>query len=205
MRSLLLVVVALLSTTQAVRTEQVPFPVMSCENPMEITEKQLRIELDYFSRNFDKKHYNAAMTIYKELKAQGENPQLYVQTWELYDKAFTWDRVRRYDLVQQEMDMIQHFEDNLNENFSNQQHADNFIAVCKAAELAINTKYHDGEFSDPANFDPEEEVKPKWNTVKFDETNQNKNTVITNAPATAAAATPAAGPAELPAAPATTA
>ena len=73
MRSLLLVVVALLSTTQAVRTEQMDsvhtFPVMSCENPMEITEKQLRIELDYFSRNFDKQHYNAAMTIYKELKA----------------------------------------------------------------------------------------------------------------------------------------
>ena len=123
MRSLLLVVVALLSTTQAVRTEQMDsvhtFPVMSCENPMEITEKQLRIELDYFSRNFDKQHYKAAMTIYKELKAQGENPQLSVHTWELYDKAFTWDRVRRYDLVQQEMDMIQHFEDNINENFSN--------------------------------------------------------------------------------------
>ena len=73
---------------------------MSCENPMEITEKQLNIELDYFSRNFDKKHYNAAMTIYKELKGQGFNPQLKVHTWELYDKAFKWDRVRRYDLVQ---------------------------------------------------------------------------------------------------------
>ena len=72
----------------------------------------------------------------------------------------------------------------------------------------MNTKYHDGEFSDPALFDPEEEVKPKWSTVKFDETNPNKNTVITNAPAggAAAAATPAptpapaaAGPGELPA------
>ena len=123
-----------------------------------------------------------------------------VHTWELYDKAFKWDRVRRYDLVQQEMDMIQHFEDNLNENFSNGQHVDNYIAVCKAAEAALNAKYHDGEFSDPALFDPEEEVKPKWSTVKFDETNPVKNTVITNVPAAAAPApAAAAGPAELPA------
>ena len=78
----------------------------------------------------------------------------------------------------------------------------------------MNTKYHDGEFSDPALFDPEEEVKPKWSTVKFDETNQNKNTIITNAPVAVAAASPAAaspapaatpapaaaGPGELPAA-----
>ena len=84
--------------------------------------------------------------------------------------------------------MIEHFEDNLNENFTNQQHVDNFIAVGKAAESAISTKYHDGEFSDPALFDPEEDHKPTWSSVKFDETNQNKNTVITNKPA---------GPAEL--------
>eukprot|EP00356_Strombidium_inclinatum_P008802 CAMPEP_0170479776 /NCGR_PEP_ID=MMETSP0208-20121228/881_1 /TAXON_ID=197538 /ORGANISM="Strombidium inclinatum, Strain S3" /LENGTH=31 /DNA_ID= /DNA_START= /DNA_END= /DNA_ORIENTATION= len=31
----------------------------------------------------------------------------------------------------------------------------------------MNGKYHDGEFSDPAGFDPEEEHKVTWATVKL--------------------------------------
>ena len=138
-----------------------------CEESLEVTEEQLNIELDYFSRSFDMKHYTNAMKIYGELAKEGKHPQLAVHTWELYDAAFAFPRVRRYDLVQQHMDMIQHFQDNLNQNFSNGQHVANFIRVCKAAQATLNSKYHDGEFSDPAGFDPQEEHKVTWATVKL--------------------------------------
>ena len=71
-----------------------------CKIPLPTTEKQLNIELDYFSRSFDKKYYYSAIAIYNELKKKGLNPQLATHTYELYDKAFSFDRVRRYDLVQ---------------------------------------------------------------------------------------------------------
>merc|ERR1712139_88670 len=112
----------------------------------------LDIELDFFSRKFDIQNYDNAISIYKALKAEGKDPKVSIHTWELYDKAFPFEKVRRYDLVQQHMDQIQHFEDNLNENFTNQQAVDQFITVGLAAEHAINTKYHNGEFTDPANF-----------------------------------------------------
>ena len=144
----------LLATVSASAVNTVPFETHSCANPMEITEENLNHEMDYFSRNFNKEHYTAAMQIYSELKKQGKDPQLNVHTWELYDHAFPFEKVRRYDLVQQHMDALQHFEDNLNCNMSNQQAVDQFIAVAQAAQTAINTKYHNGEFVDPATFDP---------------------------------------------------
>jgi hypothetical protein len=39
-----------------------------CHDPLPITQKQLDVELDYFSRSFDKHHYYNAMNIYAELK-----------------------------------------------------------------------------------------------------------------------------------------
>ena len=67
----------------------------------------------------------------------------------------------------QHMDMIQHFEDNLNENFTNQQHADQFIIVGKAAQKQLSEKYHDGEFSDPALYDPEADHPTTWSNVNL--------------------------------------
>ena len=104
-----------------------------CAEPLEISEANLRVELDYFSRRFEKKHYDNAMKIYSELKKKGAAPQLSVHTWELYDKAFSFARVRRFEEVQHHMDLIQHFQDNLNQNFSNGQNVANFIDVCKKA------------------------------------------------------------------------
>ena len=100
-----------------------------CEPAIDVSQKQLDIELDYFSRNFDIAHYNTAMTIYGQLKAQGKDPKVKVHTWELYDKAWSFPRVRRYGLVQEHMDVLEHFEDNLNQNFTNSQAVDNFIRV----------------------------------------------------------------------------
>jgi hypothetical protein len=39
-----------------------------CHDPLPITQKQLDVELDYFSRSFDKHHYENAMNIMAELK-----------------------------------------------------------------------------------------------------------------------------------------
>jgi len=152
---------ALVGLTQGIKLEQ------PCEEALEVSVENLNVELDYFSRRCDRKHYDNAMKIYGELLKQGKNPRVFVNTWELYDNAFSFPRVRRYDLVQQHMDLIQHFEDNLNQNFTNQQHVANFIQVCKAAQSALNHKYHNGEFADPANFDPEEEHPVTWATANI--------------------------------------
>ena len=39
-----------------------------CKIPLPTTTKQLNIELDYFSRTFDKQYYYSAIAIYNELK-----------------------------------------------------------------------------------------------------------------------------------------
>ena len=182
MKYSLIAVSALIATTSAIQLEEknteaqlwlypngdvVNLDENGCDDGLEISEAQLYIELDYFSRKFDRKNYDNAMKIYDELKKLGKNPKLFVNTWELYDAAFSFPRVRRYDLVQQHMDLIQHFEDNLNQNMSNGQLVSNYIKVCKDAQTAFNAKYHDGEFSDPAGFDPQEEHKTTWSNVKF--------------------------------------
>ena len=49
----------------------------------------------------------------------------------------------------------------------NSQHLANFIKVGKSAQLAMNSKYHDGEFSDPALYDPEAAHPTTWSNVKI--------------------------------------
>ena len=88
-----------------------------------------------------------------------------VHSSELYENAWSFPRVRRYDVVMQGMDMLQHFEDNLNENFENTKHVSDFVKAGKTVQAEFNAKYHDGEFSDPANYDPEDEHKPTWATI----------------------------------------
>lgn len=136
-----------------------------CEPALDVSVEELNKQLDYFSRKLDMKYYENAMAIYKELLKDGLNPQLSVSTWELYDKSFSFPRVRRYDLVQQHMDMLEHFQDDLNQNFTNSLLVRNFIEVAKNAQKDFNKKYHDGEFSDPAEYDPYEEHKVTWATV----------------------------------------
>ena len=111
------------------------------------------------------------MTIYGELKAQGKDPKVNIHTWELFDKSFSFPRVRRYELVQKHMDILEHFQDNLNQNFSNGQAVDNFIRVAHEAEEAFNDKYGSdgGGFHDPANFDPQAPVDVTWYNVYGDD------------------------------------
>jgi hypothetical protein len=106
--------------------------------------------MDQFSRKFNKKNYNNAATIAGKLGAKLPA----VKTWELLDKSFNFPRVRRFETVQENMDTVEHFQDNMNMNPSNQVNVDNFIRAGKTAVMNINSRYHDGEFADPANFDP---------------------------------------------------
>ena len=81
-------------------------------------------------------------------------------------KAVAFPRVRRYDDVQENMNMIEHFQDNLNTNISNLVNVDNFIRVGKTTLANLNEKYHDGEFSDPAGFDPKNPPAKTWATAE---------------------------------------
>jgi len=146
-------IIAAVATVSAVQLNNAdntnPGPIINggitgtCTPALDVSQSQLDVQLDYFSRSFDMVHYNNAMNVYNALIKKGEKPRVSVHTWELYDGAFTFPRVRRYDLVQKHMDLIQHFEDNLNSNFTNGQ---NVIQVAKAAQSAMNEKYHNGEF-----------------------------------------------------------
>ena len=90
-----------------------------------------------------------------------------MHTWELYDNAFTFPRVRRYGFVNENMDLLEHFQDNWNTNISNTVHFQNFLRVANTVRRNFNVKYHDGEFDDPGNHDPREEaVTPKtWANI----------------------------------------
>ena len=102
--------------------------------------------MDQFSRKFNKQNYLNAVEIAKELGA----PLPRIHTWELLDKSFSFPRLRRYQFVQENMDMLEHFEDNLNTNISNSVNMANFLKVANTVKKNLNTKYHNGEFADPA-------------------------------------------------------
>ena len=121
--------------------------------------------MDQFSRKFNIQNYNNAVEIAKELGAGTKLPQ--VKTWELLDSAFSFPRVRRYQDVQENLDLLEHFQDNLNTNLSNSVNVNNFIRVAKTVVSNFNHKYHDGEFADPANTDPrvEAEKDKTWATA----------------------------------------
>lgn len=131
-----------------------------CEEALNLTAAQLEKEMEYFSRKFDVKNFHNALKIMKNMSKGGQpNVKAFVHTWELYDKAFSFPRVRRYEFVQENMDMLEHFQDNLNTNIDNSQHLVNFIRVAKAVKQNFVEKYGpEGGFDDPADTDPYEEV-----------------------------------------------
>merc|ERR1719231_1011348 len=121
------------------------------------TQEELNYQVDMFSRTLDPRHWTNVNNVAKAMKDAGKKPGIYVHTWELYDKSFSFPRVRRYAMVQDNMDMLEHFQDNLNQNLSNSQHMSNFLRVANTVRGNLNTKYHDGEFDDPGSHDPKNE------------------------------------------------
>ena len=118
------------------------------------TQQELDYQLEMFSRTLDARHWTNAKNVAKEISKAGGTPKWYIKTWELYNKAFSFPRVRRYAFVQENMDMLEHFQDNLNTNVSNSQNLANFLRVANTVRTSLNDKYHDGEFADPAGYDP---------------------------------------------------
>ena len=121
------------------------------------TQDELDYQVDMFSRTLDPRHWTNVGNIAKAMKKAGKKPYMYVHTWELYDKSFSFPRVRRYGFVQENMDMLEHFQDNLNQNLSNSQHMSNFLRVANTVRTNLSGKYHDGEFDDPGSHDPKNE------------------------------------------------
>ena len=89
-------------------------PKGKCTERLWISAEQMGWEMDQFSRNFDILHYKNAMMIAGKL---GIKPPR-VHTYNLMDNAFEWKRVRLYEEVQENLETLEHFEDNLNLNIS---------------------------------------------------------------------------------------
>lgn len=120
----------------------------ACPPPLAMTEDELHYQLGEFSRNFDMKNWDNAMKIREELAKTGQAPKFAVTTKELYDKSFSFPKVRNYDYAVQQMNELEHYEDNLNANLSNKLALTRFIEVAKKVRANLNDKYDIG-FIDP--------------------------------------------------------
>merc|ERR1719263_722001 len=125
--------------------------------------EEMNWQMDRFSTTFDMENYKKAM----ELAGDAKTKPPRVHSWELIDKAFSFPRVRRFDDVVENMNMLEHFQDNLNTNISNQKNVENFIRVGKTVMANLKEKFHDGEFADPAAFDPKNPPATTWSNVEF--------------------------------------
>jgi hypothetical protein len=104
-----------------------------CPEPLEISEEELHYQLGEFSRNFGMENWDNAMKINAGLSKQGLSPKFAVTTKELYDHSFSFPKVRNYDYAVQNMNELEHYEDNLNNNLSNSYALQKFISVAKKA------------------------------------------------------------------------
>ena len=120
----------------------------ACPEPLAATEDELHYQLGEFSRNFDMKNWGNAMYIKGELGKAGKNPKFAVTTKELYDKSFSFPKVRNYDYAVAQMNELEHYEDNLNSNLSNNLALTRFIDTAKKVRGNLNDKYDIG-FIDP--------------------------------------------------------
>ena len=119
-----------------------------CPEPLEISEEEMTFQLGEFSRHFDQKFWDNAMKIKDELSKKGINPKFAVTTKELYDHSFSFPKVRNYDYAVENMNELEHYEDNLNNNLSNSLALSRFIEVAKKVRKNLNAKYDIG-FIDP--------------------------------------------------------
>lgn len=120
-----------------------------CPEPLEMTEEELQHQMGLFSRTFEMVHWNNAMKIKDELVKSGASPKIAVTTKELYDKSFSFPKVRNYDFAVENMNELEHYEDNLNNNLGNSLALSRFVEVAKKVRANLNAKYDIG-FIDPA-------------------------------------------------------
>jgi len=89
-----------------------------------------------------------------------------IHSWELMDRAFSFERIRRYDFVEDNMNMLEHFQDNLNQNRQNSVNALNYARVCNTVQNNFSAKFHNGEFDAPRNTDPRQVALDEYNEGK---------------------------------------
>ena len=118
------------------------------------TQKELDYQLEMFSRTLDARHWTNANNVAGAMSKAGKTPKWHISTWELFNNAFSFPRVRRYSFVQENMDALEHFQDNLNLNITNSAAREIFVRTANAVRDALNERYHDGEFADPGAYDP---------------------------------------------------
>ena len=102
-----------------------------CPEPLEISEEELHYQLGEFSRNFNMEHWSNAQKIADGLAKAGKSPRFAVTTKELYDHSFSFPKVRNYDYAVENMNELEHYEDNLNNNLSNSYALQKFVQVAK--------------------------------------------------------------------------
>merc|ERR1711981_771117 len=68
--------------------------LQNCPEPLEISEDNLHYQLGEFSRNFEMENWNNAMHVKGQLEVGGARPKFAVTTKELYDKSFSFPKVR---------------------------------------------------------------------------------------------------------------
>lgn len=122
--------------------------LQECPPPLEISEDNLHYQLGEFSRNFQMVNWDNAMEIAKKLREAGGKPKVAVTTKELYDKSFSFPKVRNYDYAVENMNELEAAEDNLNTNLSNGLALKRFLETAKRVRANLNDKYDIG-FVDP--------------------------------------------------------
>jgi hypothetical protein len=121
-----------------------------CAPALEITPTEMNLQFEAFSRTFDKQFYANGWKIFTELRKSNPNLALpRIQSWRLYDTAFTWPKIRTYEFVNEQLDKLQHYQDNANVNLSNSIAINNFVNAAKEVRQALRSKYQN-DFVDPA-------------------------------------------------------
>jgi len=122
--------------------------LQNCPPPLEISEDNLAYQLGEFSRNFQMVNWDNANEIAGKLRDAGAKPKFAVTTKDLYDKSFSFPKVRNYDYAVANMNELEAAQDNLNANLSNGLALKKFLEVAKRVRANLNDKYDIG-FVDP--------------------------------------------------------
>merc|ERR1719473_2108903 len=93
-------------------------------------------------------NWDNAMEVKAGLGKAGKTPKFAVTTKELYDKSFSFPKVRNYDYAVENMNDLEAVEDNLNTNLGNSLALKRFVDTAKKVRDNLNAKYDIG-FIDP--------------------------------------------------------
>lgn len=100
---------------------------------------KLNQELDSFSVTLNKKHYDAALQVRDEIKANNfEEPSMKVHTMDIYKKSFTFPQIAHNDYAVEQFDALNVAEQNLNADPQSESQMESFLKT--ADEVANNLK-----------------------------------------------------------------